>query len=244
MARWCSWAHTWKRQCLDLLPLVLHGFIHMRFHFLFPSMPGIRLVWQVEVAPPCLFFPHWQSNRGLFLTRVPCALRVGWERCFVLSPLSVVPSLWVCNCQRQEKGNREIVRWLFHLHFIVRSHGYTWLQWSKGFCLLPVNGTRNICGAALMNAPITLSLSEETGPSESVTGRPLCMIRVLIFCFHLFCCAASFFGGLPEKVGIFSGSCSSHWVPQPYILGEGRDFGRHACTHKPVNSESSSWKSW
>lgn len=28
-------------------------------HFLFPSMTGVRLVWRVEVAPSCLFCPHW-----------------------------------------------------------------------------------------------------------------------------------------------------------------------------------------
>lgn len=102
------------------------------------------------------------------------------------------------------------------------------------FQSVPVNGTGSICWAALMNAPMTLSPSGETGfLSWSLPDFFLCVMRVLVsdFTFFLFWCCAAFFGLLPEGWAAVSGSYKL------YLSREGR--AGEACLH-PQASEF--WK--
>lgn len=101
------------------------GFGYMGFHFLFPGMPRSRSVWRVTCRHPLVgFFPRMVKQQRFISHLCPMPITVGWGLCSAALPLRAAPSLWVHDCQRQEKGNTGMVCWLFHLRSVVKSYGY------------------------------------------------------------------------------------------------------------------------
>lgn len=101
------------------------GFGYMGFHFLFPGMPRSRSVWRVTSRHPLVgFFPRMVKQQRFISHLCPMSITVGWGLCSAALPLRAAPSLWVHDCQRQEKGNTGMVCWLFHLRSVVKSCGY------------------------------------------------------------------------------------------------------------------------
>lgn len=124
-------------------PAGFRGFVYMGFHFVFCKMPGIRLVWQVEVDAPLGFIlPQWKSSKGFSpVFRVLHGLVGGGE-------LFMVPS---------ERGFTSVGKWWENGTMVMGPCSSTCILLSRyvatptsreqgsGFQSLPVNGTRNIC---------------------------------------------------------------------------------------------------